>query len=70
MPERDDKNWQVAWNLKGVQMNHGLVDSEVIFKDEQANLKMEYLASKFIPGGASYRARAVMEMPLAAEDAS
>lgn len=44
--------------------------SEVIFKDERANLKMEYLPSKFTPGGAFYRARAVMEMPLAVEDAT
>jgi hypothetical protein len=29
----------------------------------------EYLPSKYIPGGATYRARAVMEMPLSVEDA-
>lgn len=28
----------------------------------------EYLPSKYIPGGATYRARAVMEMPLSVED--
>lgn len=28
----------------------------------------EYLPSKHIPGGATYRARAVMEMPLSVED--
>eukprot|EP00434_Breviolum_minutum_P032319 symbB.v1.2.028581.t1/scaffold3039.1/size118299/5 len=42
---------------------------QVIFKDEEANLRMEYLPSKYIPGGATYRARAVMEMPLSVEDA-
>jgi len=42
---------------------------QVIFKDEEANLRMEYLPSKHIPGGATYRARAVMEMPLSVEDA-
>ena len=28
----------------------------------------EYLPSKYIPGGATYRARSVMEMPLSVED--
>lgn len=42
---------------------------QVIFKDEETNVRMEYLPSKYIPGGATYRARAVMEMPLSVEDA-
>ena len=31
---------------------------------------MEYLPSKYIPGGATYRARATIDLPMSVEDAS
>ncbi|CAJ1383254.1 unnamed protein product [Effrenium voratum] len=42
---------------------------QAIFREEDSNLYMDYLPSKHVPGGASYKIRITMEISLTVEDA-